>query len=360
MNKMNNEQGSLVCEKINRLGSIQLNNPANENKFTFSQYEKLNEILDGWRDDPHIYAYVIHAKDNETFSIGTAMDEVYAIANADKQKAYDLFKLIYEIVWKIECYSKPVISLVNGNIHGAAVHLGQNGTHCIAGENYDWAIPGVKQGFFPDAAIAHLMASLHPGFGLYLSLTGRSLNRADALYLGLIEHCIDSEHFKDILDAVEESDPIDPVVDNLHQHPGESHLQDLEQLIGRIFSLNSVEEIIKALQDETGEHEQWAKQTTTELLSLPPLGLKVTFEAIKRAKNMLPEQNLTMDYELAHHFLGNADFNEANRPQSDQESSPNWHPSKLEDVTNEMVKKYFEPISTKPLNLPPRELGLDK
>lgn len=360
MQNNNSEPEQLVCEKIGRLGSILINRVETKNKLDTAIYQKLNKIFDEWRLDPHIYAYVIHSADKEHFSTGTDMNDMWVTANSNKKQAQEIFKLQYEFTWTIECYSKPVIALVDGLIHGSSTAIGQFGTHCIAGENYNWALPNIKQGFFPDMGVCRLLATLPNGVGMYLGLTGRSINRADALFLGLIEHCIDECHFESILKAVEESDPIDPIVDGLHQDPGPSELQLYVDIIGRIFTKDSIEEIIEALQTEKGEYKQWAKQLVDELLELSPLSLKVTFEAIKRSANLTPEQNLAIDYELSHHFLDNHDFLRAIEMNENENQQCNWQPSKLEDVTDEMVKNYFTPISTDPLNLPPRELGLNK
>ena len=53
--------------------------------------------------------------------------------------------------------------------------------------------------------------------GLYLGLTGRAIGRADAHWLGLATHCIPGAAFHGIIDAAGDAEPIDPLLDGLHE-----------------------------------------------------------------------------------------------------------------------------------------------
>ena len=135
---------------------------------------------------------------------------------------------------------------------GSGVGISLYGTHRVAGERYRFAMPETGIGLFPDDGVAWAFARLPDEVGMYLALTGRSAGRADAYRLGLVTHCLPAGHFAEVLGALQEAEPVDPVLDARHVHPGHAEQEALQPAIARCFGGDSVEAIIAALQAERG------------------------------------------------------------------------------------------------------------
>lgn len=358
-----NAEGNIVgltCAKQGRLGLVTINQQKSRNAITSDMRQTLIAAYREWVEDPDIYAVIIESADPDWFSSGSDLKELYALLEKSEQQALDLFQSEYETIWTIECYTKPVIAMINGTNMGGGVGISQYGTHIIAGENYAWSMPEVKIGFFPDVAATRLLANMPGAIGTYLGLTGRSVNRDDAVYLGLLEHCIDHHHFETIKDAMREAEPVDRYLDDMNQQPGQSNIASMEPVITGIFGKPTIEEIIQALKNLEGEHKEWATSVLAELTTYSPTSLKVTLEAIRRAKTMLFEETLQQDFQLVSHFLKNGDFKSAIKARMIDKTEPAWQPANLAEVTNEILSGYFNNISVKNLDLTPRELGVDK
>lgn len=350
----------LTCAKQGRLGLVTINQQKSRNAITSDMRNSLISAYREWVEDPDIYAVVVESADENWFSSGSDLKEVYALLQESEQQALDLFQAEYETIWAIECYTKPVIALINGKNMGGGVGISQYGTHIVAGENYAWSMPEVKIGFFPDVAATRLLANMPGAIGTYLGLTGRSVNRADAVYLGLLEHCIDFQHFEAIKQAMRDAEPVDRYLDDRNQAPEQSTLEAMEPVISGIFGKPTIEDIIQALKNLEGEHKEWASSVLSELTSYSPTSLKVTLEAIRRAKTMQFEEALQQDYQLASHFLQNNDFKTAIKARLIDKTEPVWQPDNLSALSDDLVSAYFTNISDKKLDLPSRELGVDK
>ncbi len=344
----------------NRLARVHLSHTARRNAITGEMRERLISSYRNWVKDPHIYAILIESEDPNFFSAGADIREVHQAMQQGGNAARDIFQAEYETIWAMECYTKPLIYMVNGSVMGGGVGIAQHGTHMIAGENFSWSMPEVKIGLFPDVGITHLFAKMPAAIGVYLGLTGRAIDRSDAVYLDLVEHCINSTEFETIRTHFRDADPVDAVLDGLHQAPPPSELETLAPVIAKTFGQPSVEAIFTALEEIEDENKAWAEATLAELKQASPLSLKVTFEAIKRASEMSTEQTLAQDYTLVQHFLKNSDFKEGATAKLIEKRAPRWAAADPKEISEATVAAFFKDPGTSQLNLPPRELGVDK
>ena len=352
----------LTCEKQNRLGLVTINAPKQRNAINVAMRQKLISTYKEWVEDPHIYTIIIQSEDAQFFSSGANVKEVFEIAQKSKKQALDCFKNEYETIWAIECYTKPVVALINGIVMGGGVGLSHYGTHIIAGENYAWSMPEVKIGLFPDVGTTYLLANMPGAIGTYLGLTGRSINRYDAVYLKLLEFCIDASKFETIRDGIREAKPIDPFLDGMNQTIEQSDIEKLEPLITRVFSKNTVEEIVSGLievSEDEPENKDWALQALKDIREACPLSLKVTLKAIQKAQSLGVDGALRQDFILAKHFIEGENFLPAIEAKLINKAEPTWVPAKLEDVSDQQVEQSFKDPSAETLNLPSRELGID-
>lgn len=73
--------------------------------------------------------------------------------------------------------------------------------------------------------------------------------------------------------------------------------------------------------------------------------MKITIEQLQRGKKLNLSECLKMELRMCRTVMLNSDFYEGVRALLvDKDNQPAWKPNKIEDVTNEMVQSYFEPM----------------
>jgi enoyl-CoA hydratase len=111
------------------------------------------------------------------------------------------------------------------------------------------------------------------------------------------------------------------------------------------FARDRMEDIVAALQRDGSE---LAQATLKILGEKSPRGMVVTLKLLRlaRASSSL-EECLVREYRAALEVFAGDDFREGVRAAViDKDRSPKWSPSRIEDVTPEMVAPYFAEIGT--------------
>jgi enoyl-CoA hydratase len=337
-------------------GLVTLARPQALNALTTAMRADIARALAMWTRDPLVYAVVIESGTEGVFCAGGDVREVVHLARTGMAAARDSLAAQYALNWQIECFTKPTVSLIDGLVVGAGVGLTLYGTHRVAGPHYRFAMPETSLGLFPDDGVSWAFARMPHEVGMYLALTGKAIGPADAYRLGLVTHCVPAERFAQIRAAVSDADPIDAVLDGMHQEPGPGELDRLEAAIARCFSADSVEEILARLQAERGPAEPWAQSTLRDLSSQSPTSLKVAHRQVRLARRLELRQALIQDYRLACRFLMGHDFFEGVRAALiDRDYAPRWRPARLEEVSAGALEAYFAPMGEGELNLASRQ-----
>jgi enoyl-CoA hydratase len=326
------------------------------NALTVAMRAELGRGLPRFARDPQVYALILRSAGAGLFSVGADLREIVTLIQSCPVEAYHAVEAEYRLAWQLECFTKPTVALIDGLIMGSGVGLTMYGTHRIAGEGYRFAMSGTKIGLFPDNGMACTFARMPHEIGMYLALTGRQIGRADAYWLGLATHCIPARRFGEIIAALRQAEPVDPLLDSRHEDPGPAELATFAPIIARCFSGETILEILFRLEHETGAEAAWAKTVAAEIKVNAPLSLAVTHRHIRAARTLDLRQTLIQDYRLARRFLADADFVEGvHVALSAQDRMPVWRPSKLEELTDAMIDGHFAGLGDDDLTLPTRD-----
>lgn len=337
---------------------VTLNRPKALHALTDDMRRELAVAMPDFSRDPMIYGMVIRSEGSRAFCAGGDVRQLVALGRQDIALARASFADEYRLNWRLECFSKPTVSLINGAVMGSGVGLTVYGTHRVAGEGYQFAMPETAIGLFPDVGVCHHLARMPHEIGTYLGLTGTSIGRADAFALGLVTHCIPAVQFQAITEAVSDADPVDDLLDPLHEEPGETSVMTYGPDIAEWFAGPSIMDIAARLEaaaqlsTETGA---FAAKTLSRLRECAPLSLAVTLRHLRAARHYDQRDMLMADYGLACAFLDGSDFYEGVRAALiDKDRSPSWQPAGLESVTDHMVARYFAPGTHDTLELATR------
>ena len=85
--------------------------------------------------DPEIYAVVLQSAVEGIFSVGGNVKELIELSRRGDGGAEAGLAEEYRLIWALECFTKPVVALIDGLVMGSGVGLTVFGTHRVAGEH---------------------------------------------------------------------------------------------------------------------------------------------------------------------------------------------------------------------------------
>lgn len=352
MSEAGSDNLDVLCRAEGALGHITLNRPKALNALTVAMRSEIAQALTAWQRDPMIYSVVIDAVGDRAFCAGGDLHEMHRMARDTPDSAREAAAAEYALNWQIDCYTKPIVSLIDGLCMGSGVGLTAYGTHRVAGAGYAFAMPETAIGFFPDVGATWLLAGLPGRAGLYLGLSGRAIDRAAALRLGLVSHCIPSEQFDEIRTALQDAEPVDALLDERAVAP---EVRDAAHDWTAIANLFDVPRLPALLQRLSQVGTPFASALFAELQQKSPLSLAVTFQQLTENPPAELENALRREYRQAVHALGTEEFREGVRAMLiDKDQKPQWMFDSVSAVEDDAVAAYFAPLATGELELPAR------
>ncbi len=338
------------------MATIGLNRVKALNALTTDMRETIAAAIPSFSRDPNLYIVVLRSSSPKAFSAGGDVRELVAWGRTDPARAKAAFAAEYRLNWTLECFSKPTVSLADGLVMGSGVGISIYNTHRVAGEGYRFAMPETAIGLFPDVGVAHALARLPGEIGTYLGLTGRTIGRAEAFRLGLVTHCIAGSEFAGIEAQLADAQPVDRLLDGMHQDPETGELAPHRGLIADCFAADTVEAITERLARSAASGHDFAAPILTDLAKRSPTSLKITLRHLRAARTLDLRSVLAADYRLACRCLDGHDFAEGVRAALiDKDNLPVWSPARITDVAQGMVDAHFAALRPgEELELPTR------
>jgi enoyl-CoA hydratase len=192
--------------------------------------------------------------------------------------------------------------------------------------------------------------SRSPGeLGAYFGLTGQTMNGPDAIHARFADAVVPSGKLPALRDALTKvrlgatSEEIKTLIDGFATGETSGPVAALQPSIDVWFTHERMEDIVATLQRDGSE---LAQATLKTLGEKSPRGMVVALKLLRlaRASTSL-EECLVREYRAALQVFASDDFREGVRAAViDKDRNPRWSPSRIEDVTPEMVAPYFADI----------------
>lgn len=344
-----NSEAEVVFEQDGGLGVIILNRPEALNALTLGMCHAIEAQLRAWRQDAAIKSVAVKGA-GRAFCAGGDIRALYDLGLAKDDYPYRFYHDEYRLNALIKHYEKPYIALLDGIVMGGGVGVSVHGSHRIVSENLRFAMPETGIGLFPDVGGSYFLSRCPGELGLFLALTGTRIGAADALYCGIATAYVPAAQFGALQTALGQDGPEKDVISGFAQTPPEDPpLAQHRARIDRIFSHDSVEEIVEAL---LWEGDGWASQTRTAILSKSPVSSKVAFRQLREGAKLDFNACMQMEYRLANRFIEGRDFYEGVRATViDKGQSPNWSPDSLAAISEADVDAYFTTLGGRELIL---------
>jgi enoyl-CoA hydratase/carnithine racemase len=339
----------------NGTGIITLDRPKALNSLSLDMVRALTASLLAWRSDAGVDAVVITSSSEKALCAGGDIRFFHQAGHATplggSALLEDFFTEEYALNHLIHFYPKPYIALMDGVVMGGGMGIAQGGPDCglrIVTERTKMAMPEVNIGLFPDVGGSHFLSHAPGALGMYLGLTGLTIGAADALHVGLADVFVPSDQLP-ALQALIASTPGAQLAQAIRAfaapfaaQAGASELQAQRALVDRHFGADSVPAVMASLE---GDDHPFAQKALAAMRQRSPLMMCVTREMLARGATLDVADCLRMERSLVRRNFEHGEVLEGVRALViDKDNAPQWNPPSLEQVTPEMVTRFFEPV----------------
>lgn len=340
----------------NGIGFLILDRPKALNSLSLEMVRALTHTLLDWRGNDAVRAVFIRSASEKAFCAGGDIRFFYDAGGATPQRGSalieDFFTEEYALNHLTHFYPKPYLALMDGIVMGGGMGIAQSGPACqlrIVTERTRMAMPEVNIGLFPDVGGSHFLSRMPAQLGTYLGVTGETIGAADALHAGLADIFIPSVQLpalEALLDTTDASDPraaIRAFAAPFRQQadPAGSMLAAERASINRHFAHDKVRLITASL---AADDSAFAQKTLAVMQKRSPLMMCVTLAQLRRGTALGVADCLRMERTMVRRSFEHGEILEGVRAVViDKDNRPAWNPATLEEVTPQMVDRFFEP-----------------
>src|SRR5437899_9881836 len=169
-------------EQKNRIAVITLNRPRVLNALSRALKAELSDALTRIKADPGIRAVIMTGAGDQAFSAGQDLTEAKDMSGPEAEEWVREYELLYD---QIRMLDVPVIASVNGWAMGAGCQLALLADVRLSSENARYAMPEIRDGIPAVFGLERLWNTIGMSRGLYLVLSGDSLDAKQAQEAGL-------------------------------------------------------------------------------------------------------------------------------------------------------------------------------
>ncbi len=351
------ETQDVLAEVKGQLGCITLNRPKALNALSLPMIRVLTQTLLSWRDDPGIKAVAVRGSTKHgvfgAFCAGGDIRFFHQAALAGNPQLEDFFTEEYALNHLVHNYPKPYIAFMDGVVMGGGMGISQGASMRLVTEHTRMAMPETSIGLFPDVGGGYFLSRCPGRTGEWLGLTGEIIGAGDAISLGLADHYLEASGSANAWQALEELEHGQPGALDVWRARYTSTVGPASAInraeIDHFFAAATVPAIIQALE---ASDSAWARHTAATLRKRSPLMLHVVLEQVRRARDMSLAADLRMERGMVRHCFNTHHLARSGAASEtvegvralavDKDHSPQWKPTRIEDVSAEMVAPFFE------------------
>ena len=347
------DTSDILFERRGTAGLVTLNRPKALNAVTHDMVRALAAKLAQWRDDPAVTRVVIQAAGERAFSAGGDIRALTELGRAGRyDEALAFWRDEYILNTAIKTYPKPYVALIDGIVMGGGVGLSVHGSHRLAGDHFQFAMPEVGIGFFPDVGATWFLPRLPGAIGTYCALTGERLKAADGVAAGVATHRVPSACFPDLRDALCGATSVDALLAAFAEPVKQTPIVAQRPAIERLFKADTVEDILAALDAERGPDADFARTTAATIRTKSPTSLKLALAQMRAGALLSFDECMKTEFRIVSRVISGHDFYEGVRAVIvDKDNAPRWQPATLAEVKTADVTRHFAPLGADELVL---------
>ncbi|MCB1704209.1 MAG: enoyl-CoA hydratase/isomerase family protein [Halioglobus sp.] len=344
-----------------RLGRITLNVAATLNSLTLEMVDLLQAKLDAWRDDDNIAAVFIEGAGEKAFCAGGDVQALHQSAVSTPGGPCDyaetFFAREYRMNYALHTYSKPIICWGHGIVMGGGLGVMAGCSHRVVTEKTRIAMPEVTIALFPDVGGSWFLNHMPGRSGLFLALTGASINAADAVYTGIADRFIASERKPDVLASLQQQQwqstasanhalvrhVLRPFAQESAQQVPDAQVEPHLGVINRLCDGDDVHEIIDNIVSLESE-DPWLGKASASLAHGSPLAALWISRQLREMRLASLKECFQGEILLATNIVRHPEFAEGVRALLiDKDRNPSWQYRASRDVPPAELDAFFAP-----------------
>ena len=342
-----------------KVGRITLNVAATLNSITLEMVDMLQEQLDAWAVDDEIAAVFIEGAGEKAFCAGGDVQALYASSVAQPggpcEYAEAFFIREYRLDYTLHTYAKPLVCWGHGIVMGGGLGVMAGCSHRVVTERTRIAMPEVSIALFPDVGGSWFLNHAPGKTGEFLALTGASINGADAIYVGIADRFIASEHkdavIADMLDQ-QWSDSVErnhalvrhvlrPLAEQSISASPAGQVEPHAATIAQLLDGEDVHDIIDRIISQDTD-DPWLAKARDSLVYGSKLAALWTHRQLWETRHSGLAKIFQAELQLVTNILRHPEFTEGVRALLiDKDRKPAWQYQNSRDVPQDVIDHFF-------------------
>jgi enoyl-CoA hydratase/carnithine racemase len=353
----------LATSNGKRIAHATLNKAAALNALNIDMIRLLTPKLEQWQQDPEIAMVILDGAGDKAFCAG---GDVVAMHNAMKDSPGDMpaslqsfFTEEYQLDFLIHSYVKPFLVWGNGIVMGGGLGLMSGASHKIVTASSRIAMPEISIGLYPDVGGSWFLNKMPDGCGLFLGLTGASINAADALYVKLADYFIAQDEKTKFIEQLVEVNWKNLASDNYQKLDGvceafhHVHISDLpagnvqahQKIITQLASVPNVVEVVEQIAQLDADEDKWLSRAQKTLHAGSPITAHLVYEQLKRGRELSLAECFQMELTMSCRCGEFGEFQEGVRALLiDKDMQPNWRFKNVADLNTADIDYFFRSL----------------
>lgn len=331
-----------------------LNAPKTLNSLTAGMVDLLLPQLRSWQDDPRIACVLLRGSGDRALCAGGDVVELRNSSLARDGKAEAFFEQEYRLDYLIHTYRKPILVWGHGVVMGGGLGLLAGASHRVVTAQTRLAMPEVTIGLFPDVGGTWFLNHAPGRTGLFLALTGASINASDTLFLGLADRFLEHGQWPELLqrlqglpwgDAAEHGGQLSHLLRELEAQAGERPepvVRNHYDIIQQLTDGDSLDQIVAQITGYDGDDE-WLQRAARTLAEGCPTTVRVIHEQLRRGLHLSLREAFQLELIIGANCMRFGNFAEGVRALLvDKDRNPRFEPATLKEVTPDFVAQHFQ------------------
>jgi enoyl-CoA hydratase/carnithine racemase len=346
-----------------RFGRATLNVPASLNALSLAMVDLLDPQLRAWAADPAIAGVILDAAGDKAFCAGGDVVGMYHAIRATPAgqvpvEAAAFFEREYRLDYLIHRYPKPLLCWGHGIVMGGGLGLLAGASHRVATLRTRIAMPEVAIGLYPDVGGSWILSRMPARRGLFLALTGVSLDAADARFVGLADAVLPHERYDEVLAAIAaaswrgereaDSAALHALLSSLavtdDALPGGPMRRQADR-IDALMAADGLAALAPAIAALAAEADPWLAQAGNAFTRGSPTSIALGMLMQQRARELSLADTFRLELQASIGCCMHHDFAEGVRALLvDKDRNPRWSPATLAEVSPQHLEAHLRPF----------------
>jgi len=343
----------------NLIGIATLNAPKALNALSLEMIEAMYPQFLAWQKNDQVKAVWLQGAGDKAFCAGGDIVQLYSSMvehpGGPNPYAEKFFTDEYRLDHLIHTFGKPFILWGNGIVMGGGLGLMAGASHRVVTESARIAMPEITIGLYPDVGGSYFLNRMPGRTGLFLGLTGASINAADALFVGLGDRFVTHDRRDAAFDALKSADwstDGDTVVnqvlrrleaeslDALPASPVRDHFDAIQHLTDADNVTTLVQQITSIKTED-----KWLSRAASTLAAGSPTSMHLIVRQLEATAQMSLAEVFRAELNLSVQAACKGEFAEGIRALLiDKDRTPKWHSDTVSDVDDAWLDSFFAPV----------------